>query len=65
MDELKDRLSLPSEDADSALEQRAVAETIRLAEECIFVGLQHFPNDEYLLTLDSQSLIYFKITQEH
>ncbi|TAJ96026.1 MAG: hypothetical protein EPO31_01010 [Gammaproteobacteria bacterium] len=57
IDELKDKLNEIAERKTptvSVLEQRAIAELIRNAEEVISEGMQRFPGDEYLLTLEAE-----------
>jgi len=54
IDELKEKLQELSDDVGaSRLKDRAVAELIRQAEQVIFEGLQRFPSDSFLLTLEA------------
>lgn len=56
IDTLKDQIkSLVASDQANwrELDQRGVSEMIRQAEECISNGMQSFPGDEFLLSLDS------------
>lgn len=52
LDELRDRMS-EGNMSGSELEDRSLSDVIRQIEECIFGGLQRFPGDEHLLSLDS------------
>jgi len=56
LDELRDRiLPAPGDDGtgNEELISRSVSDSIRQIEECISKGLQKFPGDEHLLTLDA------------
>lgn len=57
IDELKEKLNENAEGQISTplgLQQRAISELIRLAEETIYQGFQRFPDDEFLLALESE-----------
>ena len=56
LDELGDLLAEATESIEQAgdLDQRALTECIRRTEQTIFLGLQAYPGDEYLLALEAQ-----------
>jgi hypothetical protein len=57
LDEITERLgdwSGETAGTSGELEERAIADLIRQAEEALFNGLQQFPGDEYLLALDAK-----------
>lgn len=56
LDELKDQLASNADNTGSgseALSQRSISELIRQLEECISTGLQRFPGDDHLLSLEA------------
>lgn len=57
IDELRDKMAELAENSTSTpaeLHERAIADLIRQGEEIIHDGLQRFPGDEFLLTLEAQ-----------
>lgn len=57
MDELRDKLEVLEKRSDQTLtdlEERGISELTRQAEESLSVGLQQFPGDQFLLTLDAE-----------
>ncbi|MCK9202457.1 MAG: SIR2 family protein [Gallionella sp.] len=57
LDELKEKLQdLPEDQANGGVElkERGIAESIRQAEQVLHDGLQRFPGDDFLLTLEAE-----------